>query len=188
MLYIMRHGRTDWNNDKKMQGRVDISLNEEGIRMAEEAAELYKDVPVDICFVSPLKRARETADIVLKGRDLPVIEDERLIEMGFGVYEGDNTWQEDPSSPIYTFFHQPEKYRPGEGGESFEELFQRTGDFLKKTVEPLLKEGKHVLIVGHGAMNSSIVCQVKHIPLERFWETGIQNCRLIPLTEEGETE
>ena len=62
-----------------------------------------------------------------------------------------------------------------------EELFERTGDFLREVVHPLLEQGKDVLIVGHGAMNSSIVCQVRHIPIERFWEAGIENCKLMKL-------
>ena len=66
MLYIMRHGRTDWNDMHKLQGRTDIPLNSCGREMAEKAAEEYKDVPLDICFCSPLIRAKETAEIVLK--------------------------------------------------------------------------------------------------------------------------
>ena len=54
MLYIMRHGKTDWNAKHKLQGRTDIPLNEEGIQMAEQAKEKYKDVNFDICYCSPL--------------------------------------------------------------------------------------------------------------------------------------
>ena len=50
MLYIMRHGKTDWNAKHKLQGRTDIPLNEEGIQMAEQAKEKYKDVNFDICY------------------------------------------------------------------------------------------------------------------------------------------
>ena len=57
MLYIMRHGRTDWNDRHKLQGRTDIPLNEEGRRMAEKAAEEYRNVPLDVCWCSPLIRA-----------------------------------------------------------------------------------------------------------------------------------
>jgi probable phosphoglycerate mutase len=68
-----------------------------------------------------------------------------------------------------------------EGGESFEELYARTGSFLKEIVAPALDAGKDILIVGHGAMNHSILCQVKGIPVDRFWETEIENCKLIRL-------
>ena len=62
-----------------------------------------------------------------------------------------------------------------------EELFARTGDFLEKVVKPQLAQGKDILIVGHGAMNSSIVCQVKKLPLTQFWSAGIENCKLMQL-------
>lgn len=66
MLYIMRHGRTDWNERNKLQGRTDIPLNAAGRKMAEEAAAVYKNVPLDVCYCSPLARARQTAEIFFK--------------------------------------------------------------------------------------------------------------------------
>ena len=59
MLYIMRHGRTDWNERHKLQGRTDIPLNANGRQMAEKAREEYADVHFDVCYCSPLIRARE---------------------------------------------------------------------------------------------------------------------------------
>ena len=88
MLYIIRHGKTDWNVLHKLQGRTDVPLNDEGRRMAEAAREEYRDVHFDVCFCSPLVRARETAEILLRGRDVPVLTDDRLMEMSFGSYEG----------------------------------------------------------------------------------------------------
>lgn len=181
MLYIMRHGKTDWNARYKLQGRTDIPLNDEGRRMAEAAREQYTGIHFDICYCSPLCRARETAEIFLKGSGVPIEYDERLQEMCFGIYEGcENVFQK-PDLPIYTFFKDPARYKGVEGGESFEELFARTGAFLREKVEPALADGKDVLIVGHGAMNSSIVCQVRSLPIDRFWDAGIENCRLMLL-------
>ena len=84
MLYIMRHGQTDWNLQHKLQGKTDIPLNEAGRTMAENARQKYRDIHFDVCYCSPLKRARETAEILLRGRDVPVITDDRLAEMDFG--------------------------------------------------------------------------------------------------------
>ena len=181
MLYVIRHGRTDWNEMRKMQGRTDIPLNETGRQMAKDASERYRDVNFDICYCSPLSRARETAEILLKGRNIPIINDERLVEMSFGDYEGSNKDAQEAGAPIWELFEHPESYIPSGGAESFEELFARTADFLKNTAEPLLQEGKDLLIVGHGAMNSAIVCQVKNIPLKDFWKGSIKNCELIQL-------
>lgn len=183
MLYIMRHGKTEWNKDKRLQGRTDIPLSEEGRKMAESAASEYKDVNFDICYCSPLIRAKETAEILLKGREIPVITDDRLMEMCFGAYEGSINYWDDVESPINVLFKNPEKYeKPVEGAESLEDLFHRTGEFLKEVIYPLLSQGKDVLIMGHGAMNSSIICQIKEIPVSEFWSAGIENCKLMELS------
>ena len=183
MLYIIRHGRTDWNDRHKIQGQTDIPLNEAGRKMAREAAEEYKDVHFDVCYCSPLIRARETAELLLEGRNIPIIYDDRLKELGFGTSEGLEHCFKTPELPINVFFFHPEQYNePVEGGESLDALFERTGEFLQKVAFPLVDEGKDVLIVGHGAMNSSMVCRVRYnSDRTKFWEDGIPNCKLMKL-------
>ena len=181
-LYIIRHGRTDWNDLRMLQGKTDIPLNEDGRRMAAEAAKEYAEIPFDICFCSPLVRAKETAEILLRGRDVPVEYDDRLMEMSFGVYEGVKSSFDIPDCPVNEFFFHPESYDdPVEGGESTRDLMERTGSFLREKVYPRLERGEDVLIVGHGAMNSSIVCNVLELPLTEFWSKGIENCKLMKL-------
>ena len=182
MLYIIRHGKTDWNVLHKLQGRTDIPLNDEGRRMAETAREEYRNIHFDICFCSPLIRARETAEILLRDRNIPILADDRLMEMSFGSYEGTENSFQIPDCPINQLFYAPDQYTaPPGGAESLDDLFARTGDFLRERVDPLLAEGKDVLIVGHGAMNSSIVCQVRRLPRAQFWSAGIENCKLMIL-------
>lgn len=182
MLYIMRHGKTEWNSRHKLQGRTDVPLSDEGRLMAENAGREYRDIHFDVCYCSPLVRARETAELVLKNRNIPIITDERLMEMCFGIYEGIENSFSIPDCPVNVIFKSPEKYvTPVEGAESFEELYSRTGEFLQEVIRPLLDQGKDILIVGHGAMNSSIVCQVRNIPIEKFWSAGIDNCKLMRL-------
>lgn len=181
MLYIMRHGKTDWNAQKKLQGRSDIPLNEEGRHMAKEAAVKYADVHLDVCFASPLIRAKETAELFLEGRNIPIITDDRLMEMCFGEFEGVENSFSDPDCPVNVIFKSPENYKGLSDCETFEELFKRTGEFLTEVVEPELKKGKDVLIVGHGAMNCSIICQIKKLPIKEFWSAGIENCKLMKL-------
>ncbi len=180
MLYIIRHGRTDWNDLHKLQGRTDVPLNAEGRAMAEKARLEYADIHFDICFCSPLIRARETAEILLRGRGIPIVTDARLVEMSFGVCEGVENSFQIPDCPVNPLFLSPERYTdPPEGAESLQQLFDRTGEFLREKVDPLLRQGLDVLIVGHGAMNSSIICQRRGLPLSQFWSAGIENCRLM---------
>ena len=64
-IYMIRHGETDWNKKRKLQGQVDIPLNEFGKLLAKETAPALADVPFAVCYTSPLKRAAETARLVL---------------------------------------------------------------------------------------------------------------------------
>lgn len=182
MLYIMRHGKTEWNARRKLQGRTDIPLNDEGRLMAKKAHEEYKSVNIDVCYCSPLIRAVETAHIMLSNRNIPIIEDERLVEMSFGDYEGLEKSFQIPDCPINIIFDKPEKYTESIGGaETFSQLFARTGEFLREIIEPQLQEGKDILIVGHGAMNASLISQIKGVPIEEFWSAGLEQCKLIEL-------
>ncbi len=182
MLYIMRHGKTEWNSLHKIQGRTDIPLNDEGRLMATKAYKEYKSLNIDVCYCSPLIRAVETAQIVLKNRKIPIIEDERLVEMSFGDYEGIENSFAIPECPINVLFNKPEEYLESVGGaETFAQLFARTGSFLKETIEPQLQEGKDILIVGHGAMNASIICQMRGMPIEKFWSAGLEQCKILEL-------
>lgn len=177
MLYIMRHGRTDWNDLRKIQGRTDIPLNEEGRKMAKETSERYSGINIDRIYCSTLKRAVETAELFAKERNIPIVQDERLVEMSFGVCEGIERSFEIPDCPINALFNDPANYIPVEGGESFEELYARTGSFIDD-IMPLVEDGMDILIIGHGAMNRSIINRIKGLPLEDFWAGSIENCKL----------
>ena len=77
-MYIIRHGQTPWNARKCLQGRSDVDLNENGIYLAELTGKALRDVTFDMAFTSPLIRAKHTAQCILAGREVPIIEDERL--------------------------------------------------------------------------------------------------------------
>ena len=86
MVYIIRHGQTELNNRKVLQGRSDHPLNATGIAQAREAANRLKGVSFDAVYSSPLIRAIQTANIVAP--DVEPLVDDRLIEMEYGPYEG----------------------------------------------------------------------------------------------------
>ena len=181
-LYVMRHGKTEWNAQHRLQGKTDIPLNEEGRRMAQTAREEYLDTHFDLCFCSPLQRARETAELLLRGRDVTIRTDERLVEMSFGDYEGLEYSFQIPDCPINVLFQDPAAYTESIGGaESFTSLFARVDSFLTERALPELRKGKDVLIVAHGALNSAIICCVKQLPISEFWSSGLEQCKLLRL-------
>ncbi|MCR5835946.1 MAG: histidine phosphatase family protein [Lachnospiraceae bacterium] len=178
-IYIVRHGETRWNSKKRLQGSIDIPLNENGRAVAIDAGNRLDNVTFDAIYSSPLIRAYETACLIRGRKNIPIIRDDRLREMNFGVNEGQckTEMEKDGTNPFNYFFNAPEKYFPPENGESFEELCQRTKDFMKEVIEPLEGEMNRVMIVGHGAMNKAIMCYIQNHGIEDFWKDGLQkNC------------
>ena len=178
-IYIVRHGQTDWNKARRIQGQVDIPLNEFGRHLARETARGLRDVRFDACFTSPLSRAKETAQIILAGRDVPVIDEPRLEEMSFGVYEGKccagDNW-ELPEN-FHRFFDEPDRYEAPEGGESFGQVRDRTGAFLEELARrPEYADGQ-ILLATHGAALAGLLCYIRRAPLADYWGVGVhKNC------------
>ena len=185
-LYIVRHGETDWNNEKKLQGRSDVPLNDYGRELAYITAEALKDVSFDAIYSSPLIRAYETATILKGDRDIDIIKDERLREMCFGEYEGKHT--AGLPQEFWYFFDAPEKYIPTEGGETYEQVLDRAKEFIDTVVVPNSQKMDTMMIVAHGAMNKAIMCHVKQHGIDQYWSGGLQrNCgvMIVTLDESG---
>lgn len=178
-IYFVRHGETDWNKERKIQGQVDIPLNEFGRHLARETAKGLRDVPFDVCFTSPLGRARETAQIILQGRDVPILEDKRILEMNFGVLEGKCCSKEgwDVPDSFQTFFDDPVHYQAPEGGEDFQAVRKRTGDFLNWLFAQEQYRDSTVLVTTHGAAMAGLLNNLKKKPLAEYWGVGVhKNC------------
>ncbi len=87
-FYIFRHGQTDWNKERRIQGHSNIPLNEEGRRQATELQQVLSRLNLDIIYSSDLDRAYETAQIGAEGLGLEIIKEQRLREAHFGQAEG----------------------------------------------------------------------------------------------------
>lgn len=177
-LYIVRHGKTYWNEARKIQGWADIELTAEGRRVAELSAEGMKDIHFDAIYASPLIRAYETAKILRGNRDLPIIVDERIKEVGFGELEGADFLKirGDKTSRFTSFFEAPEKYEAPEGAESLEALTQRASAFMEEMIEKH-KNDERIMIVAHGAVNKAMLRYVRKNDVKDFWMGALQkNC------------
>lgn len=188
VIYIVRHGETLWNVQRRLQGRKDIELNENGRLLAQKAADMLRDVPFTACFSSPLRRAVETAEIILGERNVPICTDERIIEISFGSMEGFDGSSAQPgfSDAYWNFFHAPEKYIPAEGGETLENLCSRTKEFLLDiTSRPELEE-ETVLVTSHGAAMRALLNALREFSVDDFWGSGLLgNCEAAILESRG---
>ena len=136
-LYLIRHGETDWNKEFKIQGSSDIELNEYGRELAFITREGLRHIPFDIAYTSPLKRAKETAEIILGGRNIPLYEDKRVQEACFGSFEGATLKElRERQDPFLKFFDAPEEFKKIEGCETHEEVIARSSDFFNDMILP----------------------------------------------------
>lgn len=177
-IYMIRHGETQWNKEKRLQGRADIPLNEYGIHLAEVTAHALQSIPFTKIYTSPLSRARETARILAHNRTVKLIEDERLIEMAFGEGEGvgfDSIYTQ-PELEVYEFIYNPENYIPPVGGETFEQLYSRCADFIHQVVLPQEKTCDYMMIVAHGALIRGLIHCINGRPTRDFWIKTHKNC------------
>jgi probable phosphoglycerate mutase len=138
-FYYLRHGETDWNRERRIQGCSDIALNRRGIAQAEAAREALRGAAIATICASPLSRALETARIVNQALDRPIVVLEALRECSFGPYEGlvdaawFTAWRAGAQTP---------------GVESYAAFLDRA----LEAVNQALDHPGPVLIVGHGGV------------------------------------
>ncbi len=177
-IYLFRHGETDWNKERRLQGQSDIPLNAFGRELAIKTAAALETIPFDRAFSSPLDRAVETARILLGTRSTSLTTDHRLMEINFGDCEGRgfDEAKQDPAHPLHNFFCRPQSYIPPAGAESFPTVMARASAFLQEQILPLEGTCNTLLIVAHGAFNRCILNTIAHVPLEQFWQIDLPNC------------
>ena len=181
-LYIVRHGTTDWNAQKKFQGAQDIELNENGRKLAAELGIRLdaEKLNFDCIYSSPLIRAYETACLIRGHKVYPIIRNQLLTEISFGKLEGlpYDDWI-NTDHPRKYFFTQPDQYVPPEGGETFDSVCERTQRFVQTVIEPVhkTKPDSKIMIVAHGALLAGMMCYLDGHGIENFWGNGLKgNC------------
>lgn len=163
MIYFVRHGLTDWNENidengkrnPKLQGRADIPLNERGVAQAFEVSENLKNIDFSRVICSPLTRARQTCEIIYTGTK-PIELDERIIERDFGEFEGLTRTQFDFKS-FCNEYVSPKLVR----AESISDVKKRVFNLLDELKK---SENENVLIVSHGGVGCVVASYFYGLP------------------------
>ena len=155
-ILLVRHGETDWNVQKRIQGSTDIPLNETGIRQAEKLAETLakRDTPIRGIYTSRLKRAADTARIAAEKLGIEWMVLEGIEEINFGLWEG-ISWEEVAERfPVeFQVWKQNRRYEHPPKGESYQELLVRVVEALKKLIKELCTEDKNLETENQGKEN-----------------------------------
>ena len=178
-VFFIRHGQTDWNLLRKMQGRDEIPLNETGINQAIDASNgiynalLETGFKFDLVITSPLGRAYQTGKIIADKIGCECIKDERVTERDFGVLSG---CEYSPQSKAIT------EDVSIEGLEPLNDVLERVNSFIHDKV----KIGKRILVVSHGSVTKIFALQAEKSPSVTNLNELLKNCHMLLYSYDGE--
>ncbi len=153
-LYLLKHGQTDYNAKRLIQGNLKVPLNKTGIEQVLKAKEKLDNLPIDLIFSSPIERALETANIINHNRNIPIIIDKRLTEVGLRNLVG----LSDDYFDLKLYWNLEENYADKINVESAKELLKRTNEFIEEIKNKY--SGKNILVVSHGDPLRAIIVNI----------------------------
>ncbi|GMQ57798.1 phosphoserine phosphatase 1 [Vallitalea sediminicola] len=168
-LYLTRHGETEWNLIKKVQGSRDSNLTQKGIMQATKLGKYLKNTDIDVIYSSSSGRAYNTAKIIAGNRNIEVIKMDGLKEMNLGIWEGKTfeVIKEDNEEMYDTFWNKPHLVKEFPG-ESFSEFKKRVVGTVLDIAES--NKGKDILIVAHALVLKVVMSFFENRPLEKLFE------------------
>ena len=173
-IVIVRHGETQWNIERKLQGQENSDLTKLGIKQTELVARSLKNEHFDICISSDLPRCIKTSDIILKDRDIRIVYESRLRERNFGHLQG---MTKEKIKDCYPYVY--EKLNTGNinfevpNGESMSEFFSRVDQGLDFIINNF--QQKNILIITHGGVLDCIMRKIMKLSLDNHRCFSIYN-------------
>ena len=167
-IYLIRHGRTEWNEKGLLQGLGDSPLVEEGIIGAQKTGQALADIPFSACYSSLLKRAQDTANYIIGERDIPHFHHKGINEIYFGNWEGKRS-AELATHPEYILLRtDPKHYLATESqGETVEQLYNRVMKAFQQIIDRH-QDGENILLVSHGMTLTLLTAILKGIHWHDF--------------------
>ncbi len=176
-IYLIRHGETEWNVSRKIQGHKDIPLTDTGIKQANLIADRLMSEDIDIIYSSDLKRAYDTAKIIGDKIGLEPNPRKEFREINFGIWEGlyNDKIGLEYGEEIYLWRKEPEKLKI-EGGETLKEVQLRAMRELESIMN--MNQDKNILIVSHGVTIKTMILGILDMNLFYFKNLTIDNVSL----------
>ena len=171
-LWLIRHGRTAWNAEKRIQGDMNIPLDDIGISQVSKLAQTLLVERFDAIYSSPLHRALHTAGSIAYGRRLDVIQDDRLKERSYGLWTG--RLEADVRKEYPETWNSDWRICGTPGGESQAQLVIRASSFLDSILNRH-PEG-HIAVVSHECLLGAMLGTILKMPLEMHEAIRFKNC------------
>ena len=166
-IILIRHGETEWNRREIFRGRIDIELNETGIRQAELLARYLSQVKIAAIYSSPLRRALETAETMASYHKLEVVTTPKLIDFDYGEWQGlPHQEVKDKYRELYAeWLKNPHRVKMP-GGESLSDVRRRALNVVGSVTS---RYQDTVVLVSHRVVNKVLICALLGLNNSHFW-------------------
>jgi len=182
-VILARHGETEWNVAEIFRGRIDIELNETGMKQAELLAEYLSDLKIDAIYSSPLKRALNTAEIIASYHKIDVKIASGLIDFDYGKWQGlPHQEVKDKYKELHAeWINSPDKVKMP-AGESLNDVRKRA---IGVVDEVIAKYEGTVVLVAHRVVNKVLICALLGLDNSHFWNIRQDTCGITTFTCEN---
>jgi broad specificity phosphatase PhoE len=166
-IILVRHGETEWNVQQVFRGRIDIELNETGLRQAKLLAEYLSGVNIDAVYSSPLRRALKTAEVIASPHKLEVKIAPGLIDCDFGKWQGlPHQEVKHRYKELYLQWRENPHLVQMPDGENLNDVRERA---LTVVDEVMAKYEGTVALISHRVVNKVLICALLGLDNSHFW-------------------
>lgn len=182
-IMLVRHGETEWNVAETFRGRIDIELNETGLRQAKLLAEYLRQLKIEAIYSSPLKRALKTAQMIANYHQINVEITSGLIDLDFGKWQGlPHQEIKERYKELYTeWINRPERVVMPDG-ESLNDVRKRALSVVYKVIA---KDMGTVIMVSHRVVNKVLICALLGLDNSHFWNIRQDTCGITTFNYEN---
>lgn len=176
ILYIIRHCRTDFNDQKRCQGTTDLSLNERGRAEAFAVARRFDKIEIEAIYSSPYKRTIETARPIAEARGIEIESDPGLSELDQGDLEGVDMAGMIAKYPdlIKTWFKNPADTEMPGGSETMRDVQARAWPAIE-SISSRHSRNSRIIVVTHNLTICTIICKILNLPIDEFRRFRLSN-------------
>lgn len=168
-IFLVRHGETDWNRERRVLGRSEVPLNSTGVSQVKDLASFLPVFKIHTVYSSPLKRTIQTAKVLSSHLGIKLESDSHFTEADTGLWEG-HLWKEFDNDPVKKdYYLYPETVGPP-NGETFSQVIKRAVLGVESLLHRHTEGG--FLIVTHSDLIRSILCHYLKVDItviRKFW-------------------
>ena len=169
-IYLTRHGQTEWNLQKRMQGWFDSPLTQEGQQAAIALGRRLAQIPFSAIYASSSGRTVDTAKFICCERQIPIFFKQQLREINVGEWQGmtDSEIKRTYPEQYHHYYNHPTEYK-SEEGETFEDVLQRVLPVIKDVIEDY-EDDEPVLIVTHAVVKKLLIAHFQNQSIDHVWD------------------